>query len=637
MNLIEHSLRVYSLIKEELLKGHECVLNVATRSMAPLIKDSSKVKIKNCTVRELSFGDICVYQKELDLIAHRYWHRKRLNGGRYFLCKGDANTRFDKWISEKRLVGKLTSIGINGQAISLEGRAGYAKSIAMFLISFFRIFPKAFLYTIKKNFTWIVICLGRIPIFRVCFHFIYNLAIKIAVLFLKKNGTVTAIYIKGSFVDNSHVPGLSDIDLVVILSSINDKNLAKITRDYLFLKKVIFFLGEMFIYEEESQIKKFSKKTVYLTSKNKTNTECVKDVNSDTLFGIFNRLSYYYLTLAKNMVIFSSSPEGELKAFRSALLAFKRFYEITTVYVTDRRFSGCFDSAAKSLNHGRKVLEKTSIYRYRNAHDVLSEIYTSCLYYMEELMQGVRRVFGKEFEDISRIIRSSLRYYNAGDVSLGSEFDFLGANKVLINMGFRTEFYIALNDIGADREKICGKIRFFLKILNSGNYFLYMGNNIVMRLISSPESPFDIFRFCQCQKKLEIDSKLQGNNLWRKVHKEIFKNGWYYLSGRFSSLPSLTQHRLDRSIEDVYADILGLKLYREKGIVPFSFEEALDHIDSHYKGTGFSREINSRFRKDVFDLGTRNKALDAYFKNYLFMHDLLRTEKKAIDLMVEKR
>lgn len=633
MNLIEYSLQTFSLIKEEILKGRECALNVATRSMAPLIKRASKVKIKKCSLDELFFGDICVYRKELDLIAHRYLYKKSLNGARYFLCKGDANVTPDKWISEDRLIGKLSSIERQCRILSLESRVGYIESLVMFLFSFFCNIFKSFLYSLKKILIWIVVSLGRFSCFKACFNLVYGMAVKAVVLVLTRNKDVAAVYLKGSFAEKMHIHGLSDIDFVVILTHIDSKNLEGINRGYLFLKRFVPFLGEMYIYEEGYKPRGLFGKLIHSRTKNTTGVERTGDADAaDVLFKIVNKMSYYYLRLARSAIIYSSSPEGSLKAFRSALLAFKKFKGLASEG-KNKRFSRYFDLTDKALKHGVEVIDTMPIYRYKHAHGALSKVYIDCLYYLEGLAQGLKQVFGKEFDDIVREVTGSLRYYDEGEIFFGSGFNFLKVDKILVNIGFYTEFYLKFNNIKVEKEAAYRNAESFLKMLNGRNYFLYTDNSIIMRLINSPESPFDIFRFCQCQEKAKFDSKLHGNRLWRKLHKELFINGWYHLVGKFSSLPSLTQRRLDRLIEEVYTDILALKLYREAGFIPFSFREALDRIGSYYKGSDFSREIDARFGKDSFDLKTREKALDAYFKNYLFMYDLLRAEKKAIDLM----
>lgn len=633
MNLSEYSIQIFLLIKNEISKGNRCTMTVASRSMSPLIKKSSKVKIKKCTLDELFFGDICVYEKGLDFVAHRYLYNKRLNGIRYFLCKGDANIWPDKWISEKRLIGKISNIENDGIKINLDAPLGNIKSNTLFLFSFFCNLLKFLLCTLKKGLIRIVVYLSRFRVFRAGFDLIYKIASQIVILTLRRNKNISSISLRGSLVSNLWMPGLSDIDFVIRIDHIDDKIIMKINEDYLFLKKFIPFLGEASIYEKRYRVQDVydkNEKTIYLDKKYKPGKQHIKNNDSDILFEAISKILYLHTRLVHNISIFSSEPEGDLKAFRGTLLCFRKIYAIT-IRDGNKEFNRCFDIANKHLRPLMDTVTAKSIYEYRNSYIILSEIYKGCLSYLEELTEKLKENLGKEFEDIIYVISNSLRYYDMNEFALNMEFDYLKINKLLIKtLVSQAEIYFKCNNIKENQNKLKENLISFLKTLNGRGYFLYTENSIIMKLITSPESPFDMFRFCQCQDRAILEGKLKNNRLWERIQRELFKNAISYMQARLSNFPSISQPNLDSLLEDIYINILSLKLYREIGFIPFSFREALDSVISNYKGTNFAKELSNRFKEDIFDSKSRQEVLGVYFKNYLFMHNLLCDEKRAI-------
>jgi len=596
----------------------------------PLIKITSKPKIKICSLNELRWGDICVYENELDFVAHRFLGQKNIDGIRYILCKGDANIWFDNWISEKRLLGKITCVRNNGSEINIETRLGYTKSLSIFLFSFLCNLFRFFMHLLKRILVWLVVRLGKFSVFKSLFALIYKTAAKTAVSILRKKENVTAIYLKGSFITDLWVPGLSDIDFIVDLDRIDDKILTEINYAYKFLKNWIPLLGELFIYESGYISHDANRKLIYSSFKAKPQEKCTRRNSPDVLFKSIEKIIFTYSRLINHIVIFSSTPKGDLKAFRNVLFTFRNFHGTITKHINKE--SNLYHNPAKAgLDCLMDTIAKTSIYEYRQGRPLLAEIYRNSLYYIDGLTHRLKETMGKEFEDIIHTLSNSIKHYNIKEFDLDKEFYYLEVDKLLINAtGANVDFYFKCGCLKKGRDKIQENLVSFLKALNGRRFFICTDNSIVMQFISSMERPFDIFRLCQCHQKMMLDAKFENNGLWKKMRAELLKSSLTYQMGKLSSFATITQINSEILLEDIYNDILTFKLYRETGLVPFSFKEALDIIDSHYKDSNFCKNVLSRFDESTFNTKNEQDILNVHFKNYLFMYNLLQEEKMRL-------
>ncbi len=92
----------------ELIKNLKRItIEVKGRSMFPLISDGDKVEIEKTRIFP---GDIILYQKNGDLILHRYYFRIK----DYAICCGDNSCRIEK-IKFKDILGKVTKV--NGKVL----------------------------------------------------------------------------------------------------------------------------------------------------------------------------------------------------------------------------------------------------------------------------------------------------------------------------------------------------------------------------------------------------------------------------------------------------------------------------------------------------------------------------------------
>ncbi|MEW6681006.1 MAG: PqqD family peptide modification chaperone [bacterium] len=95
---------------KNILKEKPCVvLTISGNSMAPLIEDKDKILVLKGNSKEISYGDIILYQIGKRLLAHRIVYLKREKEV-LFRTKGDANIGLDDIFPQKGIIGKVIAI-----------------------------------------------------------------------------------------------------------------------------------------------------------------------------------------------------------------------------------------------------------------------------------------------------------------------------------------------------------------------------------------------------------------------------------------------------------------------------------------------------------------------------------------------
>ena len=80
-------------------------------SMFPLIRQDDLCQFAVCEPARLKKGEVVLfYSRTGQLVAHRFYHKKDIEGIPYFVFKGDTNLGFDFPIQANQIVGKLTII-----------------------------------------------------------------------------------------------------------------------------------------------------------------------------------------------------------------------------------------------------------------------------------------------------------------------------------------------------------------------------------------------------------------------------------------------------------------------------------------------------------------------------------------------
>jgi signal peptidase I len=90
-------------------------------SMYPLLKIGDICRFISVNPLKLKKGDIILFHSKAgQLIGHRYFYTKKLEGTLYYFLKGDTNLAFDQPITEEQIIGKLTFIQRRDKTIHIE-------------------------------------------------------------------------------------------------------------------------------------------------------------------------------------------------------------------------------------------------------------------------------------------------------------------------------------------------------------------------------------------------------------------------------------------------------------------------------------------------------------------------------------
>ena len=106
-------------IKEEIARGKEVTLQIATGSMRPLIRPKDSVIVKGGKVSGLQSGDIILFERNTRLYVHRLLIKQYHNGEVILLSKGDNTLVMDKSISAEQFLGKVVKVKRNQKVINL--------------------------------------------------------------------------------------------------------------------------------------------------------------------------------------------------------------------------------------------------------------------------------------------------------------------------------------------------------------------------------------------------------------------------------------------------------------------------------------------------------------------------------------
>lgn len=120
------SSEVIQLLSYAIRKHGEIKLPAQGNSMFPYIRRGNECSFIPCVASSLRKGDIVLFSTSNgQLIAHRYYETKFMNGRLYYLFKGDANLGFDEPVSHEQIIGKLASIHINKADLSVTDTPSY--------------------------------------------------------------------------------------------------------------------------------------------------------------------------------------------------------------------------------------------------------------------------------------------------------------------------------------------------------------------------------------------------------------------------------------------------------------------------------------------------------------------------------
>ena len=121
--------------------GGQHSIPITGRSMLPLIRDGDLVLVAHghAAVRQ---GDVVVFRREGELVAHRVLRVYGSGAGKRFLTKGDNALRLDPLLSAEEIVGRVLDVRRGDRQMSLDTTAwrGVGRFVAVTTLAWTKLY-----------------------------------------------------------------------------------------------------------------------------------------------------------------------------------------------------------------------------------------------------------------------------------------------------------------------------------------------------------------------------------------------------------------------------------------------------------------------------------------------------------------
>ena len=156
-----------TLLKDKIAQGKLCKLKIRSHwSMYPLFEQQSALKVRSVLIKDLHLGDIVVYKKGQELIAHRYVRVAKTQSEKAIVTKGDNSASFDRYVVlDEELLGKVVSFAISGKTINCENM--FWRSVNAFLAGASLLEANSYSLVVSKlgSKNLLSVCLRKILVF----------------------------------------------------------------------------------------------------------------------------------------------------------------------------------------------------------------------------------------------------------------------------------------------------------------------------------------------------------------------------------------------------------------------------------------------------------------------------------------
>lgn len=88
-------------------------------SMSPILRKGNKIYVEPVEISDLSVGDIVLYRRGENMVAHRLVGIEQKNNGFIFLTKGDTFSSEDEPLREKDIIGRVYAVEKRGITLNL--------------------------------------------------------------------------------------------------------------------------------------------------------------------------------------------------------------------------------------------------------------------------------------------------------------------------------------------------------------------------------------------------------------------------------------------------------------------------------------------------------------------------------------
>jgi signal peptidase I len=116
-------MKLKDLSEDLLTDGYQVRIKASGLSMFPFISTGDRITIS--PPKDLTIGDIIVFNRGGQMVAHKLVKVFEKNGTRYYLTRGDSSLRLDQPITAGEILGKVTGIE--------RARLSFARRVLLFI------------------------------------------------------------------------------------------------------------------------------------------------------------------------------------------------------------------------------------------------------------------------------------------------------------------------------------------------------------------------------------------------------------------------------------------------------------------------------------------------------------------------
>lgn len=213
---IELSTAHFELFKEQLAQGLILRFPVLSPSMHPFLQVGDVVSISSTPHENLPQGGIYAYWKPSLFLVHRLVRSVQHDGFRSFIFRGDRNRGCDFPVHESAILGRVIEIQRDGSILKHPSFRWTALDFCS------RLSAKLFsvsggLHILLHE---IVAATQHMWPFRPVYLWCYKFGLFLLLRKLRRIEGIRAIYLRRSMARNDLLPGVSDIDIMILLEQV---------------------------------------------------------------------------------------------------------------------------------------------------------------------------------------------------------------------------------------------------------------------------------------------------------------------------------------------------------------------------------------------------------------------------------
>lgn len=216
----EVSSAIAEIVREKLAQGEIFRLRVETPSMAPLIMPGDVVHVSGAKISQVKKGEIVCYKLLGGFGVHRAISPYS-RSSKTISTRGERNLKEDHPIADEQFIGIVTAVEKEKGTVRLNTWSGRLYDWRCWLVGSRRRLASLS----RKRLADFVVRTQGAPAIRAVYESLYSLGLRVWVKLLPCKPHVIAVFTYGSMALGRIIPGISDVDLVVVVKPDKDGEL----------------------------------------------------------------------------------------------------------------------------------------------------------------------------------------------------------------------------------------------------------------------------------------------------------------------------------------------------------------------------------------------------------------------------